>query len=170
MLNPKKSWQKNDNYPHTLIKKIKSCGLEKESKPEETLVKELNSSIARNSNFVSISFKAESPQLAKECLEVTLQNIISNQNIIATRLIENPEVGMRTINDQLVSAKTEQKLFSIYNREKLADAKVNLENNKKFVSQFSNDGLTSNFSTAPPFLWSTEKRVALPTKLAGDNH
>jgi len=124
---------------------VSSCGLENETNPVAKLAKELNSSIARNSNFVAVSFKASSPQLAKDCLEGTLLNIISNQDIIAASLIDKLEISMRTINAQLESTKTEQKQLPIFNREKLAIAKAKLEANLNFVDQFSKDALTFKF-------------------------
>ncbi len=45
----------------------------------ETLAKSLNANIARNSNFVSVSYRAESREDAIRCLEQVLQIVIENQ-------------------------------------------------------------------------------------------
>jgi LPS O-antigen subunit length determinant protein (WzzB/FepE family) len=144
-------------------KTVMSCGLENETNPQAKLAKDLNSSIARNSNFVAISFKANSPQLAKDCLEGTLLNIVSNQDLIATSLKDKLEIGMRTVNAQLESAKAEQKQLPIFNREKLTNAKAKLEADQKFVEQFSKDALTFKFDN-PQFSASALLLNTLVTK------
>jgi LPS O-antigen subunit length determinant protein (WzzB/FepE family) len=124
---------------------IKSCGFADETNPRLALTKEISSSIARNSNFVTVNFQAETPALATACLDTVLANIISQQNKLAAPKIERLKIALQTLTQQFDNAKTEQKQLLTYNREKLAVANTKLEANQAFVDQFSKDALSFKF-------------------------
>jgi LPS O-antigen subunit length determinant protein (WzzB/FepE family) len=126
-------------------KTISDCGFEGEINSRLALTTAMSSSIARNSNFVSINFKAASPELATICLEAILENIVEQQNKLAAPLIERLNIAFQTLNQQFNAAKTEQKQLSTYNREKLAVAQTKLAANQAFVDQFSKDALSFKF-------------------------
>ena len=127
------------------VKTIKDCGFEGEANARLALTKNMSSSVPRNSNFISIDFKAETPELATVCLESVLENINAQQNKLATPLIERLNIAFQTLTQQLDAAETEQKQLLIYNREKLTVAKNKLEANQAFVDQFSKDALSFKF-------------------------
>jgi hypothetical protein len=58
---------------------LTECGFEGELNPRRELIKELSPTVARNSNFVALSFKAESVDAAKKCIENVLADIVMNQ-------------------------------------------------------------------------------------------
>lgn len=58
---------------------LSACGLVDKVDPRQDLVKKLSPSVARNSNFVSVSYQAGSVDDAKTCLESVLADIISSQ-------------------------------------------------------------------------------------------
>lgn len=55
------------------------CGLAAESNTRLVLVKELAPNVARNSNFVSVSYEADSVDAAKACINSVLADVIKNQ-------------------------------------------------------------------------------------------
>lgn len=124
---------------------IQACELNKSDNPELTLSKSLNSSITRNSNFVSIRFQAASPSSAKACLESVLRNVVANQSKIAAPLIDNIQVALKTLNEQLQAAQTVQQQLLKQNIEKLNIARAKLESDQKFVDQFSKEALSFKF-------------------------
>ena len=60
-----------------------ACDLVDSDNPGDTLVKALNPNVARNSSYVSVSFKSTNIKLAVACLNAVLDDIKLNQNYIA---------------------------------------------------------------------------------------
>jgi uncharacterized protein involved in exopolysaccharide biosynthesis len=112
---------------------FKACGFEGLDNSGFLLSKALVTSIPRGSNFVSISFKAPSPELAKACLNAMLINIIDDQTKLGAPLLDNMQVALKTSIQQLEAAKNEQKQLLVQNREKLALAKQKLITDQAFI-------------------------------------
>jgi uncharacterized protein involved in exopolysaccharide biosynthesis len=127
---------------------FKACGFEGLDNSGFLLSKALVTSIPRGSNFVSISFKAPSPELAKACLNAMLINIIDDQTKLGAPLLDNMQVALKTSIQQLDAAKIEQKQLLVQNREKLALAKQKLLTDQTFISQFSKDALSFKFDNS----------------------
>jgi LPS O-antigen subunit length determinant protein (WzzB/FepE family) len=127
---------------------LKACGFEGKTNPGLLLSQALVTSIPRNSNFVSISFKVSSPELAKTCLEATLINIIDDQTKLGAPLLSNIQVALQTSTQQFDAAKNEQKQLLVLNRERLALAKQKLSTDQAFVAQFSKDALSFKFENS----------------------
>jgi len=64
-------------------KTLAVCVNEGEGGNLEALAKSLNANVARNSNFVSVSYRAESRENAVRCLEQVLEIVIARQKTLA---------------------------------------------------------------------------------------
>ena len=58
---------------------IDACGLRDKASPRRDLVDELAPSIARNGSFISIGYRSESIDLAKQCLQSVLADVSQSQ-------------------------------------------------------------------------------------------
>lgn len=124
---------------------VKSCDLTDVANPAQALVRGLNPNVPRNSPYVSVTFKAESPAIAATCLESVLKDVIANQALLAQPLINNFEVALANAEQELQSNITERDQQRIKNREKLTVAKAKLAAAERFVEKFSKDSLTFKF-------------------------
>jgi uncharacterized protein involved in exopolysaccharide biosynthesis len=124
---------------------IKACDLTDKVNPAQALVKGLNPNVARNSTYVSVTFKAESPAIATACLESVLKDVVANQARLAKPLINNLEVELTNAEQELQSNITERDQQRIKNKEKLSVAKSKLAAAENFVEKFSKDSLTFKF-------------------------
>jgi len=124
---------------------IKSCDLTDIANPAQALVRGLNPNVPRNSPYVSVTFKAESPTIAATCLESVLKDVVANQALLAKPLINNFEVALANAEQELQSNITERDQQRIKNREKLSVAKAKLAAAERFVEKFSKDSLTFKF-------------------------
>ena len=124
---------------------IKACRLTEKANPAQALVKSLNPSVPRNSTYVSVTFKAESPAIAATCLESVLKDVVDNQVRLAQPLINNFEVELANAEQELQSNITERDQQRIKNREKLNVAKAKRAAAENFVEKFSKDGLSFKF-------------------------
>lgn len=58
---------------------ITKCVLRDTPNPRQSLVSDLLPNVARNSNFVSVSYESESVEAAKTCLESVLEDVVLSQ-------------------------------------------------------------------------------------------
>lgn len=124
---------------------IQACDLKDLANPSQALVNDLKPSVARNSAYVSVVFKAESPAIAKACLEGVLKDVVNNQEQLAKPLINNLEVELANAEQELQANITERDQQRLKNREKLSVAKSKLVAAEAFVAQFSKESLTFKF-------------------------
>ena len=124
---------------------LEVCGLMKFANPAHALVKELKPNVARNSPYVSVVFKSESPEAATTCIESVLKDVVENQARLARPLINNIEVELANAEQELQSNIIERDQQRIKNREKLNVAKSKLAAAESFVERFSKDSLTFKF-------------------------
>lgn len=124
---------------------IQTCGYADRPNPAKALTDELVSSVQRNSNFVSVKIKASSPEMASGCLEAILKDVQRNQALLAAPIIDNNTVALKTVEEQLQAAKTEQLQLLAQNQERLDVARKKLAAAQSFVDQFSKDAITFKF-------------------------
>lgn len=124
---------------------IQNCGLSKDANPPKKLVDMLKPNVARNSQYISVNYKAPSPAAAVTCLESVLKDVVNNQAQIAKPLINNMEVVLGNAEQELAASKTERDQQRIKNRERLNVAKAKLVAGQTFVEQFSKDSLQFKF-------------------------
>jgi hypothetical protein len=80
---------------------LTECRFEGKSNPRRELVKELSPAVARNSNFVALSFKAESVDAAKKCIDNVLLDIVMNQQPKLRSVIEYTKTEIANTQSQL---------------------------------------------------------------------
>lgn len=141
---------------------IQACQLEKVVNPADALVKRLNPSVARNSTYVSLSFKAESTAIASACLESVLKDVAANQAQLAKPMISNLEADLASAEQQLKADTTERDQLLKQNPERLKVAQTKLAAAEKFVETFSRDPSTVK-STDPQF---SSSAIILPALIA----
>lgn len=124
---------------------LQSCGLKNDAKPPKKLVDMLKPNVERNSQYVSVSYKAKSPAEAVTCLESVLNDVVNHQAEISKPLINNMEVILGNAEQELSASKTERDQQRIKNSEKLNVAKTKLKTAQAFVEQFSKDSLQFKF-------------------------
>jgi len=128
------------------VKTLKDCGLIGFTNPGQTLVSSLKPNVARNSVYISISFIAESSEVASACLESVLVDVINNQRRLAEPLISNIQVELASAEQELKATITERDQQRQKNKEKLAVAQSKLIAAQKFVERVSKESLSFNFS------------------------
>jgi LPS O-antigen subunit length determinant protein (WzzB/FepE family) len=141
---------------------IQACRLNDFMNPADELVKRLNSSVARNSTYVSLTFKAESPAIATVCLESVLKDVAANQALLAQPLINNLQADLESAEDQLKAITIERDELRKKNPERLAQAKAKISAAEKFIDTFTKDSTTVK-STDPQF---SASAVLLPALMA----
>ncbi len=124
---------------------IQACGLQNRPNPSQELVNNLKPSVARNSTYASVSFKAESPAIGRACLESVLKDVVANQAQLAKPLINNLEVELANAEQELQANTIERDQQRLKNRERLNVAKSKLAAAEAFVAQFSKESLTFKF-------------------------
>jgi LPS O-antigen subunit length determinant protein (WzzB/FepE family) len=124
---------------------IEICGFADQANPAFALAEALKISVQRNSSFVSASFKAFSRDEAVSCIQAVLYDVKFNQARLAEPMVNNLGVALKTLNEQLQAAKTEQKQLLIQNKERLEVTRQKLVAAQSFVDQFSKDALTFKF-------------------------
>lgn len=77
------------------------CGLSDKLNPAQIVTTELKPNVARQSAYVSISYKADSPQSASACLAAVLEDVNRNQNEIAAPQIELANARIRKEEEKL---------------------------------------------------------------------
>lgn len=146
---------------------IQACQLEKVVNPADALVKQLSPSVARNSAYVSLSFKAESTAIASACLESVLKDVAANQAQLAKPMVSNLEADLASAEQQLKADTTERDQLLKQNPERLKVAQTKLAAAEKFVETFSRDPSTVKFkSTDPQF---SSSAIILPALIAKQN-
>lgn len=128
-------------------KTVDECGLSAGGSSDflgDRLAKDLAPSIARSSSFVTISFKAKSPEVARSCLTSVLSNIILNQSNLASPKIERAKEDLRIATSRLEIAKVKQKQELNQDAEKLKTLREKLKIAQLFISEFENNIKNSN--------------------------
>lgn len=141
---------------------IKACRLSEVDNPAEELVKRLGPNVGRNSTYVSLTFKAESPALAKTCLENVLNDVAANQALLAKPVVNNLQADLESAEDELKTTTTERDQLRKMNPERLSQAKTKLAAAERFVEAFTKDS-SSVKSTDPQF---SAPAVLLPALMA----
>jgi uncharacterized protein involved in exopolysaccharide biosynthesis len=116
---------------------IHACGLANKANPAEALVSRLKPSVARNSAYVAITYKAHSPAAASACLESVLKDVVTNQALLAQPLISNLESELVSAQEELNAGIRERDLIRKQNPEKLKIAKASLAGAQRFIETYS---------------------------------
>lgn len=124
---------------------IEACGLTGFTNPGEVLVNRLNPTVGRNSSYVSVAYKSDTPVSAAACIKKVLEDIVKNQASLAKPLINNLEVELANAELELQSNILERDQQRLNNIDKLKVAKSRLAAAENFVEKFSKDSLSFKF-------------------------
>jgi uncharacterized protein involved in exopolysaccharide biosynthesis len=83
---------------------IKECQLINKNAPHEALSKQIKSFLVKNTTYVTVSFKADSPEIAKACLSSVVQDIQNDQAIILKPIKEYRQAQLDLLKSQLNQA------------------------------------------------------------------
>lgn len=92
------------------------CDTDQEMTPSRTLAKKLNPILNKNASFIGLSYRAESPDAAKACLQAVLEDIRSKQQLLAEPLIKQKQTYLATLKDKLAAAEEVTKYLSSQNQ------------------------------------------------------
>lgn len=101
--------------PNNLVEKLKlplfysensinECKLTNKNTPYEALSKQIKSFLVKNTTYVTISFKADTPEIAKACLNSVVEDIQRDQAIILRPIKEYRQAQLALLKSQLNQA------------------------------------------------------------------
>ena len=88
------------------------CDTDQEMTPSRTLAKKLNPILNKNAPFIGLSYRAESPDAAKKCLQAVLDDFRNKQQIIADPIIKQKQTYLLTLKDNHAAAEAVAKFFT----------------------------------------------------------
>jgi len=112
--------------PSVLVEKLKmpmyytqstftACNVMKRAEPGDTIAKGLKPTLSKNAPIISFTYKEKSTEDAKKCLEGVLNDIRTNQNILAKPILESRNNQLANLKQKLGSAEKISKILSTKN-------------------------------------------------------
>lgn len=117
---------------------IQACDLTENSNPADALAKELSPTVGRQSSFVVLSYEAESPAAARQCLEAVIKDVQRNQEPLARASRQRVQDQIRLATQQLDRATELRDQQIALNVQRLGVAREKLANAQRFVDEFEN--------------------------------
>jgi uncharacterized protein involved in exopolysaccharide biosynthesis len=112
--------------PSVLVEKLKmpmyytqstftACNVVERADPGDAIAKGLKPTLSKNAPIISITYKEKSTEDAKKCLEGVLNDIRTNQNILAKPMLEARNNQLANLKQKLESAEKISKILSTKN-------------------------------------------------------
>jgi uncharacterized protein involved in exopolysaccharide biosynthesis len=112
--------------PSVLVEKLKmpmyytqstftACNVVERAEPGDAIAKGLKPTLSKNAPIISITYKEKSTEDAKKCLEGVLNDIRTNQNILAKPILETRNNQLANLKQKLESAEKISKILSTKN-------------------------------------------------------
>ena len=89
-----------------------ACDTDEDTTPSRTLAKKLNPLLNKNAPFIGLSYRAESPESAKNCLQAVLEDVRYKQALLADPIIKQKQVFLGTLKEKLEAAEAVAKFFA----------------------------------------------------------
>ena len=128
------------------------CGLTDSSNSRVSFVAGLSPSVVRNSNFVPVSYQAESVSAAKACLESVLADIVANQQPKITGSVNFTKTEIANAQSELDQARQTIQIQQSDRDERLAVARDQLDTARQELRLLSqsqgNDGSAADTNNA----------------------
>ena len=86
------------------VETVKECGLSNEENPLELLVKRIKPTLSKSASIITISFRHDSSEIAKQCLNSVLKDIRGNQSEMMSELIKAQQDQLKSLRERLSSA------------------------------------------------------------------
>ena len=88
-------------------KTLSVCGLDDNANPRQALIEGLSPSVARNSNFVSVTYQAESVEAAKACVNAVLTDVVASQQPAIDAVVRYTETEIERLKNQVEQAESD---------------------------------------------------------------
>ena len=124
---------------------IEACELQDELNPASSLAKALNPNVGRNSTFLSISFEAASPAIARDCLTAVIEDVRRNQGALARASKQRVQEQIRLANQQFERATQLRDQQLALNVQRLEVAREKQASAQRFITAFENRALNFDF-------------------------
>jgi uncharacterized protein involved in exopolysaccharide biosynthesis len=115
---------------------VAACALDRSVDPADELARELRPRVARDSNFVSLSFRGRSTRLAEECLASVLADVVRNQTPLSRQLIEKVEAEIKLTQQRLQRARSRNDQELTQNKSRLVASRERLAATERFIADY----------------------------------
>lgn len=88
------------------------CDSDQEMTPSRTLAKKLNPILNKNAPFIGLSYRGDSQEAAKKCLQAVLEDVRNKQSILSEPIIRQKQVYLAALKEKLTTAEQAAKIFS----------------------------------------------------------
>ena len=88
------------------------CDTDQEMTPSRTLAKKLNPILNKNAPFIGLSYRGDSQEAAKKCLQAVLEDVRNKQSILSEPIIRQKQVYLAALKEKLAAAEQVAKFFS----------------------------------------------------------
>jgi uncharacterized protein involved in exopolysaccharide biosynthesis len=124
---------------------LTACDLAESENSAQKLTTALNPHIARNSAFVSLSFKSENINTSIACLNAVLADVINLHAVIQEPLLQRIKEDLQQTQLKLNTSRIKNEQELKQNKEQLQTLKEKLRVAQQFVSRFENNAARFEF-------------------------
>jgi len=122
-----------------------ACDVADSTNPMQTLATALNPIVARNSAFVSISFKSKNINTSIACLNAVLADVIKAHAVIKEPILQRANEDLRQTRQRLDTSRIKNEQELKQNKERLQTLGEKLRAAQQFVSRFENNAARFDF-------------------------
>jgi chain length determinant protein (polysaccharide antigen chain regulator) len=124
---------------------LEICEVNRTADPGQTLAKALNPNVARNSSFVTVSFKSKNTETSAACLNAVLGDVVQAQSILKKPILEKSLNDLDQAKQRLETARVKHGQELKLNQEQLQALKAKLKTAQKFVDRFADNAARFDF-------------------------
>jgi LPS O-antigen subunit length determinant protein (WzzB/FepE family) len=122
-----------------------ACDVADSTNPAQTLATSLKPNVAKNSGFVSVSFKSTNINTSIACLNAVLDDVIKTQFDLKELILQRANEDLRQARQRLVTSRIKNEQELKQNKEQLSTLKEKLRAAQQFVSRFENNAARFDF-------------------------
>jgi len=124
---------------------FRACDVTDSTNPSQTLATALNPNVARNSGFVSVSFKSTNINTSIACLNAVLDDVIKAQAVLKEPILQRANEDLRQTRQRLDTSRIKNEQELKQNKEQLQTLKEKLRAAQQFASRFENNAARFDF-------------------------
>jgi LPS O-antigen subunit length determinant protein (WzzB/FepE family) len=122
-----------------------ACDVADSTNPAQTLATALKPNVAKNSGFVSVSFKSTNINTSIACLNAVLDDVIKAQGVLKEPILQRANEDVRQTRQRLDTSRIKNEQELKQNKEQLQTLKEKLKAAQQFVSRFENNAARFDF-------------------------
>ena len=122
-----------------------ACDVADSTNPAQTLATALKSNVAKNSSFLSVSFKSTNINTSIACLNAVLDDVIKAQAVLKEPILQRANEDVRQARQRLDTSRIKNEQELKQNKEKLQTLKEKLGAAQQFVNRFENNAARFDF-------------------------